>query len=129
MQTPCPLILVVDDDPAVCRLLGHVLTDAGYAVESAADGPEALARLASGDVDLVLLDIMLPEMDGLEICRRVRSEQNEVYLPIIMLTALAGEDQVHAGFEVGADDYVTKPFAIATLLDRVQVWLRTRQRL
>jgi response regulator RpfG family c-di-GMP phosphodiesterase/anti-sigma regulatory factor (Ser/Thr protein kinase) len=72
---------------------------------------------------------MLPEMDGLEICRRVRSEQNEVYLPIIMLTALAGEDQVHAGFEVGADDYVTKPFAIATLLDRVQVWLRTRQRL
>src|SRR5205814_32813 len=81
-------------------------------------------------VDLVLLDLMLPEIDGLELCRQVRARPADaVYLPIVILTALAGEAERRTGFAAGADDYVTKPFDAADLLDRVAVWVRTRTRL
>jgi len=129
MQSARSLILVADDDAQVRWLIARSLEGAGYAVEGAADGADALARLDAGGVDLLLLDLVLPGTDGLGLCRHVRSRHDDVYLPIIMLTGLAGDEHRHAGFAAGADDYVTKPFAIDDLLDRVQVWLRTRQRL
>jgi CheY-like chemotaxis protein len=85
--------------------------------------------LAAGDVDLVLLDLILPDVDGLELCLRVRAHEAEVYVPIVMLTALDGDERRHAGFTAGADDYVVKPFRAEDLLDRVGVWIRARQRL
>jgi two-component system, cell cycle sensor histidine kinase and response regulator CckA len=126
---PRPVILVVEDDPGIREVLEALLDSCGYAVEIVADGLAALERLAARGVDLVLLDLMLPDLNGYEVCRRVRAEESEVYLPIIMLTALASEADRHAGFAAGADDYVSKPFEANDLLDRVEVWLRTRQRL
>ena len=128
MQTRRPVILVVEDDATVCEMLQILLEGDGYVVECAADGHSGLTRLA-GDIDLVLLGLMMPGMDGLELCRLVRAYEGDVYLPIIMLTALTDQQHRHAGFAAGADDYVTKPFDTADLLDRVEVWVRTRQRL
>jgi CheY-like chemotaxis protein len=101
---------------------------AGYEVETAEDGGTALDRL-DADIDLLLLDVMLPGLDGFEVCRRVRAAETDQHLPVIMLTALASDAQRHAGFAAGADDYLTKPFNNQELLDRVQVWLAARQRL
>ena len=125
------VVLVVEDDEPLGKMIGRVLTRADYQVEIATDGAAGLARIEQGGIDLVLLDVVLPGLDGLEVCRRVRSLQgpDDVYLPIIMLTGLGSETDHHAGFAVGADDYVTKPFSISLLLDRVGVWMRTRQRL
>src|SRR5216684_4021673 len=124
-----PVILVVEDDPATRELLRDLLEAAGYGVERAADGEEGLARVREGGIDLVLLDVMLPTMDGFEVCRRLRADHSDVYLPIIMLTAVATDEKRHDGFAAGADDFVAKPFALHDLLDRVQVWLQTRLRL
>ena len=98
-------------------------------VKHAADGMTALASITAGGIDLVLLDLMLPGMDGLEVCRRVRTQESEVYLPIIMLTGLAAPDQRHLGIIAGAYGYVGNPFTLVELLDRVQAWARTRERL
>jgi DNA-binding response OmpR family regulator len=106
-----------------------MLEGAGYAVTVAHTAAAGLTRLARGDVDLLLLDLILPDMDGLEVCLRVRAQESAVYLPIVMLTAREGDAYRHQGFVAGADDYVTKPFRNQDLLDRVQVWLHTRQRL
>jgi DNA-binding response OmpR family regulator len=119
--------LVVEDEPATRELVAEVLTTMGYEVETAADGGTALGRL-DADIDLMLLDVMLPGMDGFEVCRRVRAAESDQHLPIIMLTALASDAQRHAGFAAGADDYLTKPFNTQELLDRVHVWLAARQR-
>jgi DNA-binding response OmpR family regulator len=129
MQLERPTVLLVEDDPIICEVVRELLDLAGYSVEWATDGAAGLERLAAGGVDLVLLDLMLPDVDGLELCRRVRATEDDVYLPIIMLTAAAGQGQRHAGFEAGADDYLTKPFEAAELIDRVRVWVRTRRRL
>ena len=129
MQETRPVVLVVEDDPIMYELLRDLLEPAGYAVEIVQDGGTALARAADGDVDLVLLDLMLPGLDGLALCRLLRAQEGAVHLPIIMLTGLAGDAQRHAGFAAGADDYVVKPFKADELLDRVQVWVRTRQSL
>jgi DNA-binding response OmpR family regulator len=115
---------VVEDDAVLGSVVCDLLEHAGYAP----DGGAGVARIEAGGVDLVLLDLMLPDVDGLELCRRARLIESDVYLPIIMLTVL-GETQRHAGFLAGADDYVAKPFDSGDLLDRVQVWLRTRERL
>jgi DNA-binding response OmpR family regulator len=123
------VILVIEDDPGIRDVLQELLGNKGYTVETASDGDEGLARLRQGGVDLVLLDLMLPDVDGLELCRRVRARGGEVYVPIIMLTALSGAAERHEGFSAGADDYVLKPFSAEDLLDRVQVWLQARQRL
>jgi CheY-like chemotaxis protein len=128
MSLTRPVVLVVEDDTGTWNLLRDLLEPAGYAVESAPDGASALARLAAGGVELLLLDLMLPDLDGLELCRQVRAQPETADLPIIMLTALGSDAQRHAGFEAGADDYVTKPFNVQELLDRVAVWTRTRQR-
>ncbi|MFJ7077396.1 response regulator transcription factor [Streptomyces sp. NPDC098781] len=114
-------VLVVDDDPTVAEVVSGYLDRAGYVVDRAGDGPDALARAAAHRPDLVVLDLMLPGMDGLEVCRRIRGEAP---VPVIMLTARGDEDDRILGLEVGADDYVTKPFSPRELVLRVQSVLR-----
>ncbi|MFE1250775.1 response regulator transcription factor [Streptomyces sp. NPDC058735] len=116
-----PRILVVDDDPTVAEVVAGYLDRAGYAVDRADDGPTALTRAAAHRPDLVVLDLMLPGMDGLEVCRRIRGQGP---VPVIMLTARGDEDDRILGLEVGADDYVTKPFSPRELVLRVESVLR-----
>jgi len=119
-------ILVVDDEPRVVRLVSEVLKAVGYQVIAAASGEPAIEMVALEQPDLVLLDILLPRgPDGYEICRRIR-EFSEV--PVIMLTAKAQESDVLHGFDVGADDYLTKPFSAKELVARVKAVLRRTQR-
>lgn len=129
MQTDSPFVLVVEDDSLVSDMLRAMLGRAGYTVEVAADGAAGLARIEAGGVDLVLLDLLMPKMNGLEVCQRVRARDTDVYLPIIILTAQARPEQRQAGFAAGADDFLTKPFEREDLLARVQVWVRARQRM
>lgn len=114
-------VLVVDDDPTVSEVVAGYLDRAGFAVDVAADGPSAVARAGSRPPDLVVLDLMLPGMDGLEVCRRIRAAGP---LPVIMLTARGDEEDRILGLEVGADDYVTKPFSPRELVLRVESVLR-----
>ncbi|GAB2717288.1 response regulator transcription factor [Streptomyces bullii] len=114
-------VLVVDDDPTVAEVVSGYLDRAGYVVDRAGDGPDALARAAAHWPDLVVLDLMLPGMDGLEVCRRMRGHGP---VPVIMLTARGDEDDRILGLEVGADDYVTKPFSPRELVLRVESVLR-----
>jgi DNA-binding response OmpR family regulator len=114
-------VLVVDDDPTVAEIVSGYLDRAGYVVDRAGDGPDALARAAANRPDLVVLDLMLPGMDGLEVCRRMRGSGP---VPVIMLTARGDEDDRILGLEVGADDYVTKPFSPRELVLRVESVLR-----
>jgi DNA-binding response OmpR family regulator len=129
MSTSEPTILVVEDEPVTRLTLTALLQQQGYEVDTAADGETALERIALGGLSLVLLDRMLPNVDGVGVCRRVRIRGVGPYLPIIMVTALDHPDERHEGFMAGADDYVTKPFNHQELLDRVGVWIRTSQRL
>jgi DNA-binding response OmpR family regulator len=115
-------ILVVDDDPTVSDVVRRYLERAGYEVRLAADGPAALASFARDRPDLVVLDLMLPGIDGLEVCRRLRTTADGV--PIVMLTALGEESDRVLGLQLGADDYVTKPFSPRELVLRVQSVLR-----
>ncbi|MBB5118755.1 hypothetical protein AF335_06370 [Streptomyces eurocidicus] len=117
-------VLVVDDDPTVAEVVAGYLDRAGFAVDRVADGPAALERAAASPPDLVVLDLMLPGMDGLEVCRRLR-EHGPV--PVIMLTARGDEEDRILGLEVGADDYVTKPFSPRELVLRVTSVLRRAQ--
>ncbi|GAB5521641.1 MAG: response regulator transcription factor [Rhodothermales bacterium] len=117
-----PHLLVVEDDNELRPLIAGRLTDAGYDVRTATTGTHALDRVAEQVPDLVVLDVMLPELDGLEVCRRLRAEHPLLY--IIMLTAKADELDRVVGLEVGADDYVTKPFSLQELLARVRAALR-----
>ncbi|MEU5312713.1 response regulator transcription factor [Streptomyces sp. NPDC021562] len=114
-------ILVVDDDPTVAEVVAGYLDRAGHLVDRAGDGPTALTRAAAHWPDLVVLDLMLPGMDGLEVCRRLR---DRAPVPVIMLTARGDEDDRIMGLEVGADDYVTKPFSPRELVLRVESVLR-----
>jgi DNA-binding response OmpR family regulator len=119
-------VLVVDDDRHIVQLVSLYLTKAGYRVISARDGAEAMRKVRGLDPDLLLLDIMLPGQDGLEICRTLRRHSD---LPIVMLTARSSDIDKVAGLQFGADDYITKPFNPAELVARVQsVLRRCRQR-
>jgi len=115
-------ILIVEDDPALLRGLKDNFVAQGYDVRTANDGKKALDALAKQPPDLLLLDLMLPRVNGYEICKTVRARQLD--LPIIMLTAKGQEDDIVRGLELGADDYVTKPFGIRELLARVKAFLR-----
>jgi DNA-binding response OmpR family regulator len=115
-------ILVVEDNIDLAGLLVMHLRDAGYAVQQTGDGRVALQLLADDPADLVILDLMLPGLDGLDVCRRLRARAD--YLPILMLTAKSTELDRVLGLEVGADDYVTKPFSIRELLARVRAMFR-----
>ncbi len=119
-------VLAVDDQPANLRLLDAVLTPRGHRVVTAASGQEALALLESEDVDIVLLDIVMPEMDGHEVCRRIRSTAATEFLPVVMITA-SGTEQRLAALESGADDFVTKPFDKSELLARVASLTRIKR--
>jgi DNA-binding response OmpR family regulator len=118
------LILVVDDEPKIVRLTHDYLVKDGYRVISASDGLEALELARNEKPDLVVLDLMLPGMDGLEVCRILRQEGD---IPIIMLTARSEETDQVVGLELGADDYITKPFSPRTLVARVRAVLRRAQ--
>jgi two-component system phosphate regulon response regulator PhoB len=113
-------ILVVDDEPDVLDLVTYNLVQAGFQTETAADGAEALRKARSTTPDLILLDLMLPEMDGLEVCKLLRRDAKTSAIPIIMLTARASEIDRIVGLELGADDYVPKPFSPRELVLRVK---------
>jgi DNA-binding response OmpR family regulator len=114
-------ILLVDDELAILTLLSYPLRKDGYEVVQASDGSEALSRFAEGRFDLVVLDVMMPRLDGLEVCRRLRAQSS---VPIIMLTAKAEEIDKVLGLELGADDYITKPFSMREFRSRVKAALR-----
>jgi two-component system, OmpR family, response regulator MprA len=115
-------LLVVDDDPALSRTLRRVLTVEGYDVECAEDGSEALQRLAAGHFDAVVLDVAMPRLDGLAVCRRMRERRDRT--PVLMLTARDTVGDRVAGLDAGADDYLVKPFALDELNARVRALLR-----
>lgn len=119
-------VLVVEDEEDILALLHFNLIKAGYNADCASHGEEALKAVAAKKPDLILLDLMLPGIDGLEICRRLRSDAETSEIPIIMLTARGEEEDIVRGLEIGADDYVTKPFSLKVLLARVQTVLRRK---
>lgn len=119
-------ILVVEDEEDILALLHFNLIKSGYNVETATCGEEGLKKITEHRPDLLLLDLMLPGIDGLEICRRLREDPETAQLPVIMLTARGEEDEIVRGLELGADDYVTKPFSIKVLQARIQTVLRRR---
>ncbi len=114
-------ILIVEDDLAIQALLHDFLNEAGYDISLASDGVEALAKHSEQPFDLVLLDIMLPKIDGYAVCEMIRQESK---IPIILLTALDTEDDQIKGFDLLADDYITKPFSVRLVLKRVETLLR-----
>ena len=120
-----PSVLIIEDDPALLRGLRDNFKSQSYRVHLARDGREGLSAALANPPDLLLLDIMLPKMNGYEICRLVRARQ--LQMPIIMLTAKGQEEDIVRGLELGADDYVTKPFSIRELLARAKAFLRRRQ--
>src|SRR5512144_635916 len=117
-------VLIVEDERDIRDLVVHHLERDGYQVSTAGSGEEALLRVGKSPPDLVLLDLMLPAMSGLEVCRRLRQEPATATLPILMLTAKADEVDRVVGLELGADDYVVKPFSPKELLARVRALLR-----
>jgi DNA-binding response OmpR family regulator len=121
MADRAPRILLVDDEAAIQTLLSYPLRKDGYEVVQASDGGEALERFSEGSFDLVVLDVMMPRLDGLETCRRLRATST---VPIIMLTAKAEEIDKVLGLELGADDYITKPFSMHEFRSRVKAALR-----
>ncbi|MBX3441035.1 MAG: response regulator [Planctomyces sp.] len=119
-----PRILIVDDEPAIADVLVYNFAKENFEVETAADGRTALARAATFLPDLVILDLMLPVMDGLQVCRQLRAETKTKNVRILMLTAKGDETDEIVGFNLGADDYVAKPFRIKPLIERVKALLR-----
>jgi two-component system, OmpR family, alkaline phosphatase synthesis response regulator PhoP len=121
-------VLVVEDDTDIASLISHYLQKAGHTVDAAASGTAALARVKQAAPDLIVLDLMLPGMDGLLVCQTLRSDPATAAIPIIMLTARGEEAERITGLELGADDYVTKPFSPRELTARVAALLRRVQR-
>jgi len=121
-------VLVVEDDPDIAALVIRYLQKAGFTTDHAGSGREAIERIAERAPDLLVLDLMLPQVDGLEVCRTVRREPHSADLPIIMLTARAEEAERITGLEMGADDYLAKPFSPGELVARVRALLRRATR-
>jgi len=121
-------VLVVEDDPDIVELLVYNLQREGFVVYAVSDGEKGLSMALRKRPDVVLLDLMLPGMDGLEVCRRLRTEDEGAHLPVIMLTAKGEETDVVLGLEMGADDYITKPFSPREVLARVRALLRRKDR-
>ena len=119
-----PLVLVVEDEAALATMLRYNLEKQGFRVEEATDGQEALTRIAEAQPDLVLLDWMLPQMSGLEVCRQIRRRSATRDLPVIMVTARTDDQDAVRGLNTGADDYITKPFSMDALLARIRALLR-----
>ena len=121
-------ILVVEDDPDIAHLVARYLDKAGYVTEILSSGRDALSAIPRRPPDLLVLDLMLPHVDGLEICRAIRAQEKTASVPIIMLTARAEEADRIVGLEIGADDYLSKPFSPNELVARVRALLRRAQR-
>jgi DNA-binding response OmpR family regulator len=121
-------ILVAEDDPDIANLLAHYLQRAGFEADLVSSGRDVLPRLRKAPPDLLLLDLMLPGLDGLEVCRAVRGDQQTAAIPIIMVTAKGEESDRIVGLELGADDYITKPFSPNEVVARVRALLRRAQR-
>ena len=121
-------VLIVEDDPDIAQLVAAYLDKAGFATERSASGREALQSIAARPPDLLVLDLMLPHVDGLEVCRVVRTNEATAAIPIIMLTARAEESERIVGLELGADDYLAKPFSPNELVARVRALLRRTHR-
>ena len=121
-------VLVVEDDPDIADLIRHYLEKAGYAVDRLSSGAKVMAKVRSDAPDLVVLDLMLPELDGLMVCQAMRGDPKTAAIPIIMVTARGEEADRIAGLELGADDYLTKPFSPKELAARVTALLRRTQR-
>jgi two-component system phosphate regulon response regulator PhoB len=119
-----PTILIVEDEAPLLTLLRYNLEKQGFNVEEATDGQEALLRVAEGKPDLVLLDWMLPQLSGLEVCRQIRRRPNTRDLPIIMVTARTEDQDAVRALDTGADDYIAKPFAMDALMARIRALLR-----
>ena len=119
-------ILVVDDEPAIVDVLTYNLIKEGFEVTSASDGREAIQKCQSAPPDLMILDLMLPHVDGLQVCRRLRSDPRTQGIRILMLTAKGDETDEIVGFNMGADDFVAKPFRVKPLIERVKALLRRR---
>ena len=117
-------VLIVDDDPDIQRLVGYNLTQAGFEIAGAASGRKALESVQKQPPDIIVLDIMLPDIDGMEVCRTLRQGDASRRIPIIMLTARGEEIDRVIGFELGADDYVAKPFSPRELVLRIKSILR-----
>ncbi|WP_131741500.1 response regulator transcription factor [Actinomadura roseirufa] len=125
MTADAPRILLVEDEPTIARAVADRLAAEGFAVDTAADGPAAVERARAGEPHLIVLDVMLPGFDGLEVCRRVQAERP---VPVLMLTARDDETDLLVGLGVGADDYVTKPFSMRELVARIRAVLRRVER-
>ncbi len=117
-------ILVVEDEEEILELVTYNLRKEGYRVDSVTSGEDALAKVKSGPPDLILLDLMLPGVDGLEVCKSIKNNPETAHVAIIMLTARSEEADIVTGLELGADDYVTKPFSRRVLLARVKAVMR-----
>ena len=126
MRTP-PRILVVDDNPTNVKILRTRLASAGYDVVTAADGEQALVTARETTPDLILLDVMMPRLDGMEVCRRLRADPDFPFTPIVLVTALSETKDVIAGLEAGGDEYLTKPIDHGALLARVRSVLRIKE--
>lgn len=113
-------VLVVDDEPNIVLSLEFLIKQAGFAVRVARDGEEALAAMAAGAPDLILLDVMIPKRDGYDVCQTIRKNPEWTHIPIIMLTAKGREVEREKGLALGANDYVTKPFSTRELTERVK---------
>ena len=120
-------LLIVEDDRSLAKVLAYNLTQAGYEVRSAYDGQDAITQARLQLPDVVVLDVMIPILDGLEVCRRLRAQEETANTAIIMLTAKGEETDQLMGFTVGADDYVTKPFSVKILLQRIKAIDRRRK--
>ena len=123
-----PRILVAEDDPDIASLLAHYLQRAGFEADMVSSGRDVMPRIKKAPPDLLLLDIMLPGLDGLEVCRAVRSDEHTAATPIIMITAKGEESDRIVGLELGADDYITKPFSPNEVVARIRALLRRATR-
>ena len=126
---PKKTIFAVDDEEDILELIRHNLTREGFQVTTAANGENAVKAIAQKPPDLILLDLMLPGIDGLEVCRILKKENRTADIPVIMLTAKGEESDVITGLELGADDYITKPFSLKVLIARIHALLRRKKRL
>jgi DNA-binding response OmpR family regulator len=127
VMTSTRRLLVIEDDPDIAEMLRVNLRDEGFTVEHAADGTTGLARIETESFDLVVLDLMLPGIDGLEICRRIRTQQD--YTPLVITSARSAESHRIVGLELGADDYLTKPYSVFELAARIRALFRRVDRL
>ncbi len=116
-------ILIVEDEESLLKLESILLTTKGYMVKGAVTGPAALESIAEDPPDLVLLDIMLPGLDGFEVCRRIKTNTETRHIPVILLTAKKTPEDVAKGAEVGADEYITKPFKSARIMETIESYL------